>query len=344
MKLLKKIVLVVLVLLLLMIGVGIQAIVGWRALILGPKARPLTALKVEATPERLERGRYLATARHGCVFCHSERNWKAQGAPPREDRLGAGVVWEAEGMPWLTAPNITPDPETGIGSWSDDAIIRSIREGVRLDGSAIFALMPYGEFRRLTDEDVASIVVYLRSLKPIKNALPKSQLPFPLPLIIRGVPQPLEGPVPAPDLSTPEKRGEYVLRTSACHHCHTPMDDRGQLNMALDMAGGNTYPSPQGTIAATNLTLDATGLGNWDEATFVMMMKTGKLGTLHPMMPWVMYQHMHEDEMKAIFAYLKTLKPVSHVVANGPNPTPCGVCGKVHGAGDKNGPGGRYKS
>ncbi len=336
MKLWKKITLSVLVLLLLVIAVGIQAVVGWRALVLGPKARPLTALKIEATPERLERGRYLAEARHGCVFCHSERDWKAPGAPPREDRLGAGVVWEAEGMPWLTAPNITPD-ETGIGRASDDAIIRAMREGIGLDGRAIFALMPYADFRRIPDEDAASIVVYLRSLKPIRNALPKSRLPFPLGLIMRGVPQPVDGPVPAPDLSTPEKRGEYVLRTSACHNCHTPMDDRGQFKTALDMAGGNPFPSPQGTIAATNLTMDPTGIGNYDEATFVTVMKTGKFGTLHPMMPWTMYQNMHEDEMKAMFAYLKTLKPVSHVVANGPNPTPCKVCGLAHGAGDKNG-------
>ena len=335
-KLFLNIVLGVFVLLVLLIVVGVQAIVGWRELILGPRARPLTALKIEATPERLERGRYLATARHGCIFCHTERDWSAPGAPPRADRLGAGVVWEAEGMPWLTAPNITPDPETGIGSWSDDAILRAMREGVRLDGSAIFALMPYGDFRRIPDEDAASIVVYLRSLKPIRNPLPKSRLPGPLPLIMRGVPKPLEGPVAEPDLSTPEKRGEYVLRTSACHHCHTPMNDRGELKMELDMAGGNTFPSPQGTIAATNLTLDATGLANWDEATFVMMMKTGKLGTLHPMMPWVVYQHLHEDDLKAIFAYLKTLKPVSHVVANGPNPTPCKLCGKSHGGGDRN--------
>ena len=85
-------------------------------------------------------------------------------------------------------------------------------------------------------------------------------LPFPLAVVMRGVPEPLAGPVPAPDLSTPEKRGEYVLRTSACHHCHTPMDARGQLDMSLDMAGGNPFPSPQGTIAATNLTTDATGI------------------------------------------------------------------------------------
>jgi mono/diheme cytochrome c family protein len=336
MALWKKIGLSALALLLVLVVAGIQAVVGWRSLIFGPKARALTSQTFEPTPARLERGRYLAVARHGCILCHSERDWKAPGAPPRQGRLGAGVVWTTEGMPWLTAPNLTPDPETGIGKASDDAIARAIREGIGLDGRALFALMPYTDFRRIPDEDVAAIVVYLRSLTPVRNPLPKSTLPFPLPWIMRGVPQPLAGPVAAPDLGTPEKRGEYVLRTSACHQCHTPMDSRGQLDMTLDMAGGNPFPSPLGTIAATNLTIDPTGIANYDEATFVAVMKTGKFGTLHALMPWTAYSQMTEEDLKAIYAYLKTLKPISHVVANGPNPEPCRICKLSHGAGEKN--------
>lgn len=334
----KKLAVAAIGLVLLAVGIGVQALVGWRALLLGPRTRPLTDRVFESTPERLQRGRHLAVARHGCVFCHSERDWDAPGAPPRAGREGAGVVWSTEGMPWLTAPNITNDPETGIGSASDDAIARAIREGIGIDGRALFSLMPYQEFRRMPDEDVASIVVYLRSLPPVRNPLPRSQLPFPLPLVMRAVPEPVTQPVPPPDLSTPEKQGEYLLRTSACHHCHTPMTQTGQRIAALDMAGGQPFASPQGTIAATNLTLDPTGIGNYDEATFVAVMKTGKFGTLHPIMPWALLKQLEEDELAAIFAYLKTLQPVSHVVTNGPNPTPCRVCGLAHGGGDKNGP------
>jgi len=335
-KLWRKVVLGAVGLVLVGVVSAVQAVLGWRPLLLGPRARPLTSQTFEATPERLERGRYLAVARHGCVFCHSERDWNAPGAPSIPDRLGAGVVWTAEGMPWLTAPNVTPDKQTGIGGVSDDAVARAIREGIGLDGRALFNLMPYEEFRRIPDEDLAAIVVYLRSLPPVRNELPKSRLPFPLPLMMRGVPLPLEAPVPAPDLATPEKRGEYLLRTSACHHCHTPMDAQGRFDMTLDMAGGNTFPSPQGTIAATNLTVDPTGIANYDEATFVTVMKTGKFGTLHAMMPWTAYSGMKDEDLKAIYAHLRTLKPVSHVVANGPNPTPCRLCGKAHGGGEKN--------
>ena len=332
----KKVVLSVVAVLVLVVIGAVQAVVGWRAVLFGPRARALTSRTFAATPERRERGRYLAEARHGCVFCHSERDWSAPGAPPRAERLGAGVVWKAEGMPWLTAPNLTPDPETGIGRASDDAIARAIREGVGLDGRALFALMPYGEFRRIPDEDVAAIVVYLRSLPPVRNPLPKTALPFPLSVIMRGVPEPLEGPVPAPDLSTPEKRGEYVLRTSACHHCHTSKK-RGQPDPALDMAGGNEFGSPAGRAFATNVTLDPTGIAHYDIASFVQVMRTGKLGTLHPVMPWAIFSRMTDEDLGALYAYLRTLKPVKHVVTNGVEPSDCAVCGLKHGGGDRNG-------
>jgi mono/diheme cytochrome c family protein len=330
----KKIASWVLAVLLLLVVAVVQAVVGWRAVLFGPRARALTSRTFEATPERLERGRYLA-ARHGCVFCHTERDWSAPGAPPRAERLGAGVVWKAEGMPWVTAPNLTPDPETGLGGVSDDAVARAIREGIGADGRALFALMPYQEYRRIPDEDVAAIVVYLRSLPPVRNPMPKTALPFPLGVIMRGVPQPLAGPVAAADLSTPEKRGEYVLRTSACHHCHTPMR-RGQLNPGLDMAGGNGYESPAGPAFATNLTPDPTGIAHYDEATFVQVMRTGKLGTLSPIMPWVVTAGMKDEDLRAVFAYLRTLKPVKHVVTNGEPPTDCPVCGLKHGGGERN--------
>jgi mono/diheme cytochrome c family protein len=331
----KKIALSLAALLLVLVVAGVEVVVGWRALLFGPRARALTARRFEATPERLARGRYLVETRHACVFCHSEREWRKPGAPPRADRLGAGVVWSVEGMPWLTASNITPDAETGIGQASDDALVRAVREGIGLDGRALFPVMPYQDFRRIPDEDMAAIVVYVRSLAPVRSALPPTRLPFPLGLIVRGLPQPIEGAVAPPDLKTPEKRGEYVLRTAACHDCHTPRRN-GRLDMSLDMSGGNPVKTHDGVIAAVNLTLDPTGIANYDEAVFVKVMQTGKFETLHATMPWVAYSGMSEEDLRAIWAYLKTLKKVAHVVTNGPNPTPCRICGASHGGGDKN--------
>jgi mono/diheme cytochrome c family protein len=331
----KKVVLGLLIVLVLLVAGAVQAVLGWRALLFGPRARPLTTRTFESTPERLARGRYLAEAHLACVACHSERDWKQPGAPIKPGRAFAGVVWSGEGMPWLTATNLTPDAETGIGRVSDDALDRAIREGIGFDGRALFPLMPWQEYRRLPDEDVAALVVYLRSLPAVGNPLPRTVLPFPLSVIVKGVPSPLEGPVPVPDLSTPARRGEHLLRTASCHHCHTLMR-RGSFDTTLDMAGGNVFQTPTGPVAVTNVTLDATGIAHYDEATFVQVMQTGKLGTLHPFMPWAFYKDMTEEDLRAIWVYLKTLRPVKHVVTNGTPPTRCAVCGNEHAGGDRN--------
>ena len=73
----------------------------------------------------------------------------------------------------ISAPNLTPDPETGSGRWTDDQIARAIREGVKHDDTILFPMMPYGEYKTLSDEDLASVVVYLRSIPPVRNPLPR---------------------------------------------------------------------------------------------------------------------------------------------------------------------------
>ncbi|MCG6922642.1 MAG: cytochrome c [Acidobacteria bacterium] len=337
MALWKKLVLSLIVLVIVAVGAAVQAVVGWRAVLFGPKARALTERTFEATPERLERGDYLVNAVHGCVACHSERDWDAPGAPVKA-RPGAGTDWAFHGLPWLVASNITPDPETGIGNVSDDALARAIREGIGFDGRALFPIMPWPEYRRIPDEDLGAIIVYLRSLDPVRNELPRTSLPFPLSQIMKSLPVPLDAPVPAPGLSTPVERGEYLLRTAACHHCHTPQDSQGRFLTPLDMAGGFVLESPVGAAAATNLTPHATGL-LYDEAGFLLVMRTGQAGAaeMSPVMPWAYYRSMTDEDLKAIYAYLRTLEPVKHVVNNTEPPTPCAVCGIEHGGGSRNG-------
>jgi mono/diheme cytochrome c family protein len=338
MALWKKLVLGLLVLIVVVIGAAVQAVVGWGALLFGPKARELTDRTFEATPERLERGFYLVNSIHGCVACHTERDWDVLGAPV-VDNHGAGTDWAFHDLPWLVASNITPDPETGIGEVSDDALARAIREGIGFDGRALFPIMPWQEYRRIPDEDLAAMIVYLRSLEPVRNELPTTQVPFPVSQIIKGLPEPLTGPVPPPDFSTPEKRGEYLLRTASCHHCHTPQDDQGQFLEHLDMAGGFVLEAPSGAAAATNLTPDGTGL-LYDEDGFLTVMRTGQVGAAHmsPVMPWIFYGSMTDEDLRAIYAYLRTLDPVRHVVNNIDPPTPCVACGAAHGGGERNQP------
>jgi hypothetical protein len=335
MALWKKLVLGLVALFVVAVAAGVQAVVGWRALLFGPQARELTDRTFEATPERLERGFYLVNSVHACLACHTERDWDVLGAPVVEGH-GAGTDWGFHGLPWLVASNITPDPETGIGNVSDDALARAIREGIGFDGRALFPIMPWQDYRRISDEDLAAIIVYLRSLDPVRHELSGTAVPFPLSQIIKGLPEPLDGPVAPPDLSTAEKRGEYLLRTAACHHCHTPQV-QGQFLTELDMAGGFVLEAPTGAAAASNLTPHRTGL-LYDEAGFVTVMRTGIVGAEHmsPVMPWIFFGSMTDEDLRAIHAYLRTLAPVEHVVNNIDPPTHCSVCGGEHGGGESN--------
>src|SRR5205823_5898018 len=154
--------------------------------------RPLTARRFEATPARLARGQYLAmSAEAPCIACHSPWDTTGGGIVVPPGRNFTGRNWTPDGAPFVTAQNLTPDRETGIGNWTDDQLARAIREGIGHDGRALFPIMPYQHFRSMPDEDLASIIVYLRALKPVRNPLPPSAVPFPLDRLINGVPAPI---------------------------------------------------------------------------------------------------------------------------------------------------------
>src|SRR5947209_6415367 len=164
---------------------------------------------------------------------------------------------EADGLPWLVAPNITPDGETGAGAWTDDMLARAIREGIGHDGRALFPVMPYTSYRSMSDEDLASVVVYLRSVEPVRNPLPESEIPFPVSKLINSAPEPLTETVAEPDRSNPVKYGEYVVRVGDCAGCHTPRDERNQPMAGYDYAGGNLFEDGRGgTVTPANITPD----------------------------------------------------------------------------------------
>src|SRR5258708_5627067 len=121
---------------------GISFTIGWRPFI-GPRARAVDASrKFQSSPERLARGKYLAENVNGCVFCHTPRDWSALGSGVVQPNLGSGEPIPILELPGhVVAPNITPDPETGAGMWSDDQLARAIREGVGHDGRALLPFM-----------------------------------------------------------------------------------------------------------------------------------------------------------------------------------------------------------
>src|ERR1700736_2366677 len=142
----------------------ITVTVGWSP-VLGARSRALTHRRFERTPERQARGNYLVNGVLGCVECHSQLSAEPQpGMAPVVTHKGSGRVMIKQGGFVLAASNITPDAETGAGNWTDDQFARAIREGIGYDGRALFPMMPYQNFRNLSDEDLAAVVVYIRAL------------------------------------------------------------------------------------------------------------------------------------------------------------------------------------
>jgi mono/diheme cytochrome c family protein len=326
-----------LVIVLLAIG-AISLTIGWRPFI-GAKARPLTERKFEASPTRWARGQYLVENLGDCFGCHGEHDWKKHDAPLIVGTAGAGYAeFPLAGLPGRVIPsNITPDPETGASSWTDDELARAIREGIGHDGRALFPFMPYPDLRLMSDEDLASVIVYIRSIPPVHKALPKTEIIFPVKYLMRSVPQPITEPVPEPDRSNPTEYGKYLVGVGGCTDCHTPQS-KGQNIPGMDFAGGFILDGPWGRVASANITPDASGISYYDEALFIQAMRTGyvKARELNQIMPWWHFRKLTDDDLKAMFAYLRTLKPVKHRVDNSEPPTLCKLCGSRHGLGDRN--------
>src|SRR5688500_11928748 len=226
--------LAVLVLVIIVLALGALLTIG-RPLLFGPNARAVTSRTFEPSEARLARGEYLVEGVAHCFQCHSPHDMSNPELPIVDGMKGAGW-WmdDAPGLGKVVAPNITPDRETGIGDWTDDEIARAIREGVSRDGTALFPIMPYENFRQMSDEDLASVVVYLRSITPVRNPLARTALEFPLSRIVNTMPAPLEGTVPEPPASS---RGEYLATLAECRTCHSAAV-QGEPVPGLTFGGG----------------------------------------------------------------------------------------------------------
>ena len=334
----KTIVLGILVLLVLLVIGGITA-VGWQ-IVLGPDARPVTSEKFEATDSRLARGKYLVEGVAACFHCHTEHDLSNPEYPIIQAKKGAGWVMPIAELNNIAARNITPDPETGIGSWTDDEVARAIREGVRKDGTALFPVMPYPAFASMDDEDVKSIVVYLRTIPAVKNTVPTRQLPGPLEYIVKTIPKPLTTPQPSHAASTPVERGKYLVTIAECQGCHTAADDQGQPLPGLAFGGGNKFHDPglNKEVFSLNITQDPSGIAHYDESLFIQTIRTGQVTSrmVNHIMPFEFFRNMTDEDLRDVFAFIKSLPPVKHRVSNTDPPTMCPVCNQSHGLGELN--------
>lgn len=281
-------------------------------------------LVVEATPELIARGAYLANSVAVCMDCHSQRDWSRFSGPLIAGTFGKGgeVFNEDFGFPGtFVSKNITP---AGIGDWTDGELYRLITTGVTKHNAPIFPVMPYGSYGRMAHEDIVSIIAYIRSLEPIENEVQASVANFPMNIILNTIPQPAN-PQPLPDKSDQIAYGAYLATAAACADCHTPQD-KGAPIEGKYLAGGFEFKMPGlGVVRSANITPDVqTGIGAWTEDVFVNRFKSfadsayvpHKVGPgeMQTVMPWLMYATMEEEDLKAIFAYLRSLEPNSNKV------------------------------
>jgi mono/diheme cytochrome c family protein len=305
--------------------VCVTGFAAYLAFLKPEKAAP-RAIKVAMIPERIERGRYLFESVADCVGCHSDRDWTRYGAPEKPGRRGVGLVFPEElGFPGnIVARNITPDAETGLGQWTDGEKIRAIREGVSRDGHPLFSFMPYEAFAAMSDEDVESVVAYLNTLTPVRNALSPTRLDFPVSFLNRLSPKPVSGPVNAPSRSDPRAYGAYVVRLAGCIECHSQLD-KGKPVSGLEYAGGHTFQIGKLVVNSPNITPDEeTGLGKWSEERFLTRFQSNRnlsVDNAPPanqsnftVMPWATLSHMKDEDLRAVYAYLRTVKPVYNPV------------------------------
>jgi len=317
-----KRILLMLVLLIAVVAGGGLAFLSLRK----PAMSAPSNIKVDMSPARIERGKFLFQVVADCDGCHSQRDFSRFNGPVVESGRGMGVVFPAEmELPGtVVAPNITPDPETGIGKWTDGEKIRAIREGVDRDGRALFPMMPYTNYRKMSDADAQALVAYMNTLAPVRNPLPVTSLKFPVSLMIKGVPA-AAGSVPPPD---PARRGEYLVTMGSCVDCHTP-EEKGQPVEGKFFAGGRVFKLPWGTVVTANITPDMdTGIGKWSEQHFMEKfaeyrdyVRNGspKSGPdAFTLMPWLGFSQLPDDDLKAIYAHLRKLPPVRNLVETHP--------------------------
>lgn len=260
----------------------------------------LTATLAQGEPT-LERGEYLVRGPAGCGNCHTPLG---PDGPIVGQELAGRVV---EDNPAFLAVGYNLTPASRIAGWSDAELVRAIREGVRPDGTIIGPPMPIGLYRRLSDDDAMSMVMFLRTLPAVATTLPNSEYRIPLP---PGYGPPL-ATVSAPPQGVSVEYGAYLAGPVAhCMECHTTFGPAGPM---MDMhlgAGGFAFHGPWGTSIAPNITSHADGLAGYSDAEIAAMITAGKRPDGSPMLPPMPYGYlarMTPDDLAAVIAYLRSL-------------------------------------
>ncbi|MDB6045731.1 MAG: hypothetical protein JWM63_4282 [Gammaproteobacteria bacterium] len=257
--------------------------------------------------ERLARGQYLTQAAD-CQACHTTEGGKPfAGGRPFDTQFGT-----------MYSPNITPDQETGIGSWSDAEFLKAVHEGVGKGGLKLYPAFPYASYTYLTDDDVLAIKAYLFSLTPEKNVPPANALKFPfnqrwLMTFWAAMYNPNTRFKPVADHTPTWNRGAYLAEALGhCGECHTPRTPLQSLDNRRKFAGGMAEG-----WRAYNLSSDKeSGIGTWSQDDLVSYLKTGhsmdRGSAFGPMAEAVhlSFAKLTPSDVSAIAEYVRSVPPV----------------------------------
>jgi mono/diheme cytochrome c family protein len=242
------------------------------------------------------RGGYIFATTTGCG-CHFNRDLSAPAGGNKFEGP-FGVVY---------APNITSDPETGIGNWTDEEIVNALRLGHAPDGKQLHPIMPYRDWSVMADQDAYDLVAALRTLPPVANEVPENELANPVPPFT---------PVSAPAATAPTEgveRGEYLVALARCNGCHTPRTETGAPDTTRLLAGATVMDD-----IAPNLTPDeSAGLGGIPDDDIVHFLMTGEYddgSVVEGPMERVIENgtsKLTEEDVRAIVAYLRSIPPVA---------------------------------
>jgi mono/diheme cytochrome c family protein len=310
-------------LLLVLVGLVVLAIAG-SALYVASRQNlkfdaPYPELAASSDSAVIARGRYLVRDVVNCASCHGDPAQRAAFAGGADIPLSGGFVWDIPPGKIYSA-NITSDAATGIGKIPDRAIARALRFGVGHDGRA---LLPFMELQGLSDEDVVAVISYLRTQLPVPNLVPAHQFTL-LGKVVKATI--LANPVThqeAPPTVSPRgatvENGRYLTESVAlCWACHTQRNPATGELVGARYAGATGFiepDDPERTWSPPNITGDPeTGrLGKMTEDEFVARFRAGRAIPGSPM-PWQGLSRMEEDDLRAIYRYLKSLPPVKNDV------------------------------
>lgn len=285
------------------VGIALGAVVGLICVALGivyfasqskiNREYPIPAEQIATVSDSftIARGKHLVTSVNACMVCHGPN-------------LGGKQMIDAPVFATVAASNLTSGLGGVAAKYTDVLWERAIRHGINADGRWI-AIMPASHYNRLSDEDIRAIIAYVKSVPPVDNELkPFSAGPISRAITLSGAPFFHAGIIqhdaphrPAPPAGVTAEFGEYLVSVAACRECHGP-----------DLSGG---VMPDGSERlAPNLT--PTGLAAYTEAAFITALREGKRPggvPIDTIMPWREYRGMTDDELKAVWTYLRTVPP-----------------------------------